>query len=224
MISPRFFFYDEFTRFEDLILRHGGKKKIFRKNSILYKANTIPWNSYLITDGIARLSLINKKGKEHCLFMMGKGSVYPINCTRDSFTTDRYTSFTAVTDLEVIAFPTVAILQCIEESPDFSIACINHHCRYENVLMAKMLMDTYRDSTQVICTFLYLYILHKPVKDAVVDLSQDEIGKMVGISRNQVIRVINDLRANRIIQTAQKKIKIVDLSGLEEYCSDIIHS
>lgn len=212
MIFPRLFVSDDFLPFVDLVTRFGTRTRV-KKNTVLRDANGTHRTSYFILNGVARLSYINEEGTEGTFFFFGRGSIYPINNSEEMLTTENYLQFVSVTDLDVIRFPAQRIRAICSASPKFCLAVIDHYVRYTNVLITKQLLNSYNDSTQLISALLLLYVSEKPDND-LVDLSQEDIAQITGLSRTQVTRVLAVLRNNNVIQTSRGQLQIIDIETL----------
>lgn len=221
MILPRFSFVDDFKPYEDLMLKHGGIRASIRKNTVIKDANSLAHVSYYIKSGFAKLVMTNEKGIEHIVFFVGEGSMYPITRFNALLTMEPYLDLIAVTDLEVIAFQGERILDMLQESREMTGAVIDHWVRYTNLLMTKLLLNSYSNSIMCVSSFLYLYALQRHDLNQVISLTQEQVGQMVGLSRVQISRVLTTLRNEGLIQTSNNQIKILDMDRLQERCSDI---
>ena len=217
-------FEKEFSSFEDTLLKHGGIPGVIRKGTTIGDANiAIPHTSYYIKRGIAKLSLINEEGAEHILFFFGKGGIYPVTRLEETLTMEIYLHLVAVTDLEVITFPSSRIIEMNGQDNALFAAALDHYVRYANTLLYKLLMNTYNDSAKCVSSFLYLYAHHSFLPSGgTIDLTQEQVGQIIGLSRAQVTRILNTLRGEGIIQTSHSKIKVLDMERLRDFCPEIV--
>lgn len=223
MILPRFFFADEFTDFYDTIISYGGKAKRFAKGSILWDANNEKHTSYFIKSGIAKHIVANEEGNEAITFFLSNGSMFPFNCLNETFTLEPFMHLVAHTDLEVLALKQPDLIRLIHDNGDFACEIVNHFDRFTNMLISRNLLSSYNDSCLVICTFLYLLYHYNPTQDGVIiNLTQEELHRMMGISRTTLTRIIKTLRDGGIIQTSREHIKIINMDKLKDMCSDLI--
>lgn len=222
MASSNYFFEGDFSNFEHLISTIG-KRKIIKKNSILQDVNMSPHHSYYIRSGMVKLSVSNEDGSERIIMFLGKGSIYPVIVSDRSTTMENYLEFTAITNLDVIRFPSLKIKELLAENREFVYASIEHYMKYTNLLLCRSLLNLYNDSTKNICTFLYLYKQNlEELSGDILNLSQEQIGKILGISRVQVSRVLSMLRNELIIKTNRNRIEILDYEKLRNLCSDVV--
>lgn len=219
MILSRFYLYNDFSQFEDLVLRHSDYQRTFSKGEILRDATSSYRTSYYIRKGIAKLCVLNENGSENTLLFFGEGAIHPINCLHNNFLLEESLALVAVTDLEVIAFRSPRILEMTAEDNRMTAAIIEMFDKYSNMLETRIMLYANNDSVGTVSVFLYLYIHYKPNRDNIVNLTQEEIGQLVGISRMQVSRALKPLRDSGIIETHNSFIKILDEEELRTLCS-----
>lgn len=191
------------------------------KDTVLRDANGEDRVSYYIKEGVARLSYLNEEGGEGTLLFFGKGAIYPINVEPEPLTAEAYLSLVSVTDLEVLCFPAEAISDFCAKSKQFNSAVISHYVRYVNVLITKLLLNSYNDSTQLVSALLYLIVKEKNDITGTVELTQEQIGQVTGLSRTQVTRVLASLRDLQAIKTLRGRVEIANLEELKRQCSRI---
>lgn len=221
MILPKFYMTDDFTPFEDDILAHGGIRRRIPARTRLHEATSEVHTAYYIRHGLAKFSLLTEEGAENIIFFYGEGSIFPVNCSTELFTLETFMSFSAITDLEVITFPAARLPEIACGNQDFVAAIILHYSHYASSVLMRSMLHTYNDSMRVVSTFLCLYCAHSTPKN-LVDLSQEEIGNMLGLSRVQVSRVVSVLKRENIIEVNRKSIRILDLNKLKYQCSSLV--
>lgn len=221
MLIPQYFLEDYFSEFSDIVEKHSSCRKFIPKGTILHEAQEKDKTSYYIEDGIATLKMLNESGRENILFFLCKGSIYPINTIPTELSMDGYLYLIATTDLQVLTFPALTIKNMMNESTDFSNAIIKHYVQYTNILLSKILLNSYNDSKKCICSFLYLYNFYYG-NNYRLNLNQEQIGQILGLSRIQVARTLNILRQEKVIETKRNNIVILNNKTLLEYCSNIV--
>lgn len=221
MKLPDYYLADDFTKFESLISKYGTRRHVL-KDTILFGATAARHMSYYIINGIAKLSVMNEEGRESILCFFGKGSIYPVNCMETSFTYEEYMQLTAVTDLEVIEYRSDKILDMFNEDTKMAAAAIYRYNRYSIILVSKILMATYNNSLQLICSFLYLFEMQQDADKEKIKLTQEDVGKITGISLSHTTRAIRVLKEEGIIKTHRGKLEILDMDALKDYCGGAV--
>lgn len=223
MILPRFYFRDDFVSYYDLLPKEPENRKFIAKGTIVYEAHARDrMNSFYVVSGVAKLSVINEIGTEHIVAFLGDKTIYPINCIEEPFSLNDYMYMTAITNMELIRFPSNLLVDLALNRPKLIEDLLRYYCRYTNLLLSKNVLQTYNDSFQMTCSFLYLYSFYKPAQTDVVDLTQEYIGKTVGITRVQTARILGQLRDEGIIETGRNSLRILDKARLREYCAPIV--
>lgn len=215
-ILPYFCITGVFEGFESLVEKYGVIKTI-KAESIIYGATEYPIMSVFIKKGLAKLMIVNENGNEETLYFLGEKTIYPTNPYDMLGTDERAFVFTAITDLEVISFKNKDIFKMMEECHEFSLSVYRMMGMVINALCSMRILNSYKNSDIKICSFIYLCCTTAPA----LSLSQDQIGKMVGLSRREVCRVLGDLRNEGIISTRRNRIEILDESRLLKLCSDV---
>lgn len=221
MLVPYFFLENDFSKHIDLITKHSYSHMQIPKGTILHDAQNDGKTSYYINNGLASLNMINEEGTEQIMFFLGSGSIYPIDTLPVSLTMDEFLHFVAITDLDVYKFPSKDILKMTSESNDFTSSVIQHYNRYTNIMLCKVLFDSYNDSKKCVCSFLYLYKCYYK-SSFLPDLNQEEIAKLLGLSRIQVSRILSSLRNENIIDTGRNSILVKNANKLLELSSEIV--
>ena len=223
MLLPRYYFSDEFSQFESRLLECGGIRESFPKGEYLCGPGNMLRDGYVILDGIARLSVMTDVGKNLTIGFWGKGSYFPIIVSEQQFTLEPYFNFVAMTDLETIAIAPEGVCMACERYPDFSIAVINHYCKFANLLLVRNILSAESTSMSKVCNFLYLYWYNSEEHNPVIALSHDEIASITGLTRVQVTRVLSFLRDEKTIETSRGKVRILDIEGLQRHCLDLVN-
>lgn len=221
MIVPRFYFYDDFTQFRDVIVRNGAQKKSVPKGTTLWEASQAERTMYYVEEGLAKVVMLNEDGNENIMFFIGPGCIWSINLLEDAFSMEKYLHMIAVTDLKVRAFSQNQMKNMIKECKEFSFELVNHYCRQSNLLLAKLYIHSGNDSLKYVATFLYLYLKFKPNDENLIDLKQKDIAGVVGISQSTLTRMLTKLRDDGIIETAKGKIRIINVEALYELCNEL---
>lgn len=224
MILPHYFKADYFTPYEGLLLENGGKNEIIPKDTVLHEFHAPGRvNSFYIKKGIIKNTLINEDGGENIIYFLGIGAIYPINVYKEIFSMENYMYLTAVTDVEIIRFPSSLLVELSHKDKGFAEAVINSECRSSNLFLTRMLLNTYNNSLKLVCSFLYIYLYNRPVKNNVINMTQEDVGKITGLSRMQITRVMNTLRTKGIIKTGRGNIKVLDIDALRDFCPEIVN-
>lgn len=222
MLIPRFYFTDDFTQFENILVQKGATKRFFSRGTQIWAATSPNRKAYYVLDGVAKFFAINDNGEEVIFFFMGHGSIYPLICMNDYFTLEPFLRFSAGTDCTMLEFPVELIEEILYQNPDFGISAIDHYCKYTNALLTKLLINSYHDMEQRVYSFLYFYVQNKPEFDSTITLSQEELASTISVSKPQLARILKKLRDRGIIATKRRGITILAPDELKQLCNDMV--
>lgn len=91
---------------------------------------------------------------------------------------------------------------------------------YVNSLLFSSIHQEYNPSLVKICNLLYLLTINQPTDAGMrIELTQDELAELLGLSRVQLTRGLSALRQQRIISTSRGAIRVLDLPRLLSLCS-----
>ena len=107
-----------------------------------------------------------------------------------------------------------------ETNPQLSANIVDWYSTYVNRLLYETAHQEYNSSLTRLCNLLYLLTGNETDHpDLYIDMTQDDLSDLLGISRIHVTRGLSQLREQEIILTRRKQIEIRDLPALTEYCS-----
>ena len=222
MLIPRFLFTEDFTPFEERLTQLSkGKKRISAGQRIDDVHMVNPVNACYIRTGSAKLSYENADGTEKIFFLLGKGSLYPINCMPEVFSAELCMHMTALTDMELQILAPESLLQMTGESAEFARVLINYYCKVVNLFLVRDILTSYSDSEQLVASFLYAYA-HQQAGGMEIHLTQEMIGAFTGLSRAHLTRILGELRKEGIVQTRRGRLDIIDMPKLKALCESSV--
>lgn len=220
MLLSRYFFQDEFTKYETMFEKYSHvKKKVKAKEFIITPDGKLDY-IYYIKSGIVQVSAFHISGEEKIFGYWSSGSMYPVMCTHQNFAFEHSIAMKAMTETELYVFTVEIFREMLAEDTTFACECIDHHCRYSNMLIFSITTNSCEPLINRVCNILYIQLYHIPNNEDCVELGQEAIASLAGASRVSVARILGTLREKGIIQTAKEKIFILDRERLKKYVSD----
>ena len=221
MILPKFYFEDDFKRFESVICSDGRTPRRYPKGYIFddthFRKNV---TCYYIQEGTTEFSLISEDGRENSIFLFGPGMIYPITFMEESFATEYCCRFAALSEVIAVAFSPEDLLQMIKGNAEIAISAINIYAKILNLIYSKMMASAFGGARPLVCQILYIYINNRSGDKTLVDMKQEQISRLTGVSRAQLERILRELRTEGIIETNYRGIRILDLERLRENCAE----
>ena len=91
---------------------------------------------------------------------------------------------------------------------------------YINRFLFEIVHQEYNPSFVKICNLLYLLTINQPAcSGLVIDITQEELAEILGLSRIQLTRGLSELRRQNIISTSRGKVHVINLPALASLCS-----
>ncbi len=98
---------------------------------------------------------------------------------------------------------------------------VNWYAMYVNRFLFETIHQEFNPSRIRLCNLLYLLTLNQPANSGlVIEMTQEELADILGISRVHITRELADLRGRGILTTTRGKLTIMDLPALVELCTD----
>lgn len=219
MLTPRYYFADDFSQFYDYFLHQPHVKKSFYKNDILWAPNQPYEKIHYIISGSEMCYSDHESGKRKIITFHGAGTVFPGYRTKD-YKIELSLITQALSDMKVLEFTIPQFRTMFESNKALAGAVINWYSTYVNRFLFETIHQEYHSSLVKICNLLYLLTANQPSNSGpIIDMTQEELADILGLSRVQFSRGLSELRAKHIISTTRGKVHIVDLPALSRMCS-----
>ena len=126
----------------------------------------------------------------------------------------------SLTDMCVLEFTIPQFQTMFEQNTALSEQVVTWYSMYVNSLLFSSIHQEYNPSLVKICNLLYLLTINQPTDAGMrIELTQDELAELLGLSRVQLTRGLSALRQQRIISTSRGAIRVLDLPRLLSLCS-----
>lgn len=219
MLTPRYFFANDFNQFYSYFLTQPHKNCFFRKGEYLWESGEPFQRIHYIISGVAQNYMEHENGHRKIISFHGEGTVFPGYHQYD-YKIERSLVTTAVSDMNVLEFTKDQFRQMFETNLQLSANVVEWYSMYVNRLLYETAHQEYNSSFIRLCNLLYLLSGRQPDHIApCISMTQDDLADILGISRVHVTRGLAQLREQEIILTRRKQIEIRDLPALAEYCS-----
>lgn len=110
-----------------------------------------------------------------------------------------------------------------ETNTALSEQVVNWNSMYINRFLFEIIHQEYNPSFIKICNLLYLLTINQPAcSGLVIDMTQEELAEILGLSRIQLTRGLADLRKQNIISTTRGKVHVINLPDLAKFCTSEI--
>lgn len=221
MLLPRYFFRDDFSRFEDWLLERCSGIREFPSGAFL-NGTVIDYNTiYYILDGVGVFYVLHDSGERSMLTWHGRGTMYPLVRETERFKMEDNIFFQAVTDMKVAVFPNGKILSLILENPDFARAKIQLFNKHINLFLFRTSNGEHGSALSAVSNFLYIMLYNNAsfANGNAICLTQSELAEGTGLTRVHVTRMLRILSDEGVLEVERKRILIRNLDGLIAHCS-----
>lgn len=219
MLTPRYFYADDFRQFYEYFLSQPHVERIFHKGDYLWKPGSPYEKIHYIESGIAMHYADHESGNRKIISFHSGGTVYP-GYRQHNFKIELSLTTIALSEMKVLEFTKEQFGLMFQSNTELSEAVVNWYASFINRFLFESIHQEYNSSLTKLCNLLF--ILNKNQSNGlnlIQDITQDELAALLGISRVQLTRGLSTLRSRNIISTGRNKIEILNLPLLSDLCT-----
>ena len=219
MLTPRYFFADDFRQFYEYFLSQPHTERIFLRGDYLWKPGQPYEKIHYIISGAAIHFADHENGRRKIISFHGAGTVFP-GYRQYDYKIELSLITVALSDMKVLEFTKNQFQKMFETNTALSEQVVNWYSMYINRFLFEIVHQEYNPSFVKICNLLYLLTVNQPAcSGLVIDMTQQELAEILGLSRIQLTRGLSELRKQNIISTTRGKVHVIDLPALTTLCS-----
>jgi CRP-like cAMP-binding protein len=188
------------------------KVKAYAKKSEVFSEGDTPLNVYFVKSGHVKMFKRHPDGKEFITSLINANDFFGFEPIMEGTTYQE--SAVAMQDTELVVIPKrdfVTLLQSSEVSASF-ISLLCKKVTEKETQLVNLAYNSVRQRTAE--ALLKAAQLRDPSEN--IQISRDDLSKMVGTASESVIRVLSDFKEEGLIETESGKIKIKSLPRLEK--------
>ncbi|MCX7697125.1 MAG: Crp/Fnr family transcriptional regulator [Bacteroidales bacterium] len=185
------------------------QEKVFQKGEIIISENDPIEYFFYLKKGLIKLSKLLDNQKNYILILARPHDYISL---LSIFHRNTYNySMTAIEECEVCIFPMEEIQQLLITYPDFTLAFLRKVNKTSDVLIERFLTFNSRNLRGRIALIL-LEFSEKIYQSRAfeVPISRREIAELIGMTTENVIRILSEFKNENIIKISGKEIEIVD--------------
>lgn len=219
MLTPRYIFADDFKQFYQYFLSQPHIKKTFRKGEYLWAPGSPCEKIHYIVSGAAVHYADHENGRRKIISFHAAGTVYPGYHLSD-YKIELSLTTAALSEMTVLEFTKEQFQKMFECNTALSEQVVNWYSMYVNRFLFETVHQEYNSSLIKICNLLYLLTAAETsLSRFTLEMTQDELAEMLGLSRVQLTRGLSELRKRNIILTKRNQIKVIDFAALAALCT-----
>lgn len=219
LLTPRYYFADDFRAFYDYFLSQPHEAKSFRKGEYLWAPGAPYEKIHYIISGAEMHYADHESGRRKIISFHGPGTVFPGYRPND-FRVELSLTTVALSDVQALEFTVPQFTAMFRSNVDLSLQVVNWYSTYINLFLFETIHQAFNSSLTKLCNLLYLLTINQPANSGlVIDMAQDELAEILGISRVQITRELGELRRKGIVETLRGKLVVSNLPALSSLCT-----
>ncbi len=189
---------------------------IFRKGQLIFGEGAHPLGLYCVNAGKIKIAHSGPDGKEQIVRMARGGDVLGY---RALLTAERYNaSAVALDDSEICFIPRDTFFHVLKSNNGLSyeiIKMLSNELRKAEQMITDLAQKPVRERMAEALLFLKETYGFEPDGATInVTLSREDIANLVGTATETAIRLLSEFRQDKIVESAGKKIRILDMDKL----------
>lgn len=189
----------------------------YKKGDILFRQGGFPVGIYLIAEGKVKKYTTDRDGREQIIYVANKGELIGYHAI---LAEDRYPDSAATLEESRIGFiAREDFLTIISQSEVLNrrlLKCLSHEFSVlvNNLTMLAQKSVRERLAHQLIILREKYKVDFSPGMAVEIDMSRDDLANLVGTARENVVRVLTNLKSEGALETRGRKIIILDVNQL----------
>lgn len=185
----------------------------YKVRETIIKQNTSSTFVICMRDGLAKVFIEGEKGKNLIVKIIGRGDFISggglFNGNVQHFT------ISALTPVTCCLIDASKLSNLFAENNSFAIELLRNHTKQNNYLLSKMVSLTQKYMPgRVAETLLYLKNDIYKKSRFTIDLSRQELADMSNMTKESLVRILQQFKESNIIKTQGSEIEITDESSL----------
>ena len=217
MLSPRYYFINDFTLFEKAIEEKSKSYQKHSKGDILSQLEMC--DAYYVKSGVLKWCIVNEDGNAQTILFAGAGSIMPLQLSTEKFALENVLFLEAMTDVELLVISSKNIQELTFENQSMVVAVAAYYNKICNTLLSRIYFHSFNCSVRLVASVIYVLDSDISIRKFYPQITQDDLISLTGISRAQTARALKQLREEQIIETGRQSIFVRDKHRLMELCS-----
>ncbi|WP_285058737.1 Crp/Fnr family transcriptional regulator [Pedobacter ginsengisoli] len=201
--------------FDFLISRQGEQK--YAKGDIIFREGVVPTGIFYIHQGKVKKYKVDRSGKEQIIYIADKGELIGYHAILSE---ERYPDSAAALETSSITFiPKEDFLTILHKSPLFTQRLLKALSHEYTVLANNISVFANRSAVERLA--IALIVIREKFKSGskdgervIIDISRSDLANMAGLAKENVIRLLKELKQEGIIGTEGRKIWVQNIEKL----------
>ncbi len=192
----------------------------YKRGEILYNEGNRISGFYCINSGIIKVFKTGVDGKEQIIRFARKGEIIAYRSVLSN--EPACTSAKVIEDCQVCFIPSELLIQFVKTNPAFAFEVVKltcHELAEANSYITDIAQKTVRERVAEVLLNLVKDFGLDEQKYLRISLTREELANIVGTATESVIRLLSEFKSDTLIELNGRRIKILDLRGLEKISS-----
>jgi CRP-like cAMP-binding protein len=186
--------------------------KLYHENQIIYQQGDSADSVYYLKSGKVKIYIASQSGSEKVLTTMTRGNLFGKASFFDG--TPRTSSAKALRQSEIIAVDKQLMARIFQMQPDVAVELLAYLSKTIELLSTQIDWMVFEQADKRIARFL---CNNDELPIQTIDLTHEEIGERIGVSRVTVSKILSQFRKNGWIETKYKEIDILNIDALKKF-------
>jgi CRP-like cAMP-binding protein len=199
------------------LLTANKSEHIFKKGEVVFREGAFPAGIFYIIDGMVKKYKADKDGKEQIIYVANAGELIGYHAILSE---ERFPDSAATLEESRIAFiPREDFLHALNQSAMLSRRLLRTLSHEFAVLINNVTLFAQRSVRERLA--LQLIVIREKYKSdfqsgepVEINLSREDLASVVGTARENIVRILTELREDKIIETKGRKIIVLDVNRL----------
>jgi CRP-like cAMP-binding protein len=201
--------------YADLVAHRSDQK--FLKGDVIFREGSVPSGIFLIRSGKVKKYKVDSLSKEQIIYVAGPGELIGYHAVLSE---ERYPDSAAAIEDSLISFiPQDDFIRVLHRSPAFNWRLLKSLSHEFTVLVNSISVIAQRTAPERLA--IALIVLREKYKeegsdekDIILNISRMDLANMAGIAQENVIRLLKEFKAEGILETDGRKIRVRDIKRL----------
>lgn len=195
-------------------------ERIYQKGEYLWKTGQ-PYDriQYYVSGASVHFSE-HESGHRKIISFHGPGTLLPGYHTTD-FRIELSLTTIALSEVKVLEFTIPQFRAMFESNKKLAESVVNWYSKYVNRFLFETIHQEFNSSQVKLCNLLYLLTMNQPSNSGlIIEMTQEDIADILGMSRVQITRELTELRNRGILSTTRGRLTVIDLPALASFCTE----
>lgn len=192
-------------------------EQLYKKGEVIFREGGFPSGIFLIGSGKVKKYKANREGREQIIYVANSGELIGYHAILAG---DRYPDSAAALEESMIAFiPREDFLAVLRQSEKLNSLLLKTLSHEFSVLANSLSLFGQKSVRQRLAVQLVILrekykVNFQPGMPVEINMSRDDLASLVGTARENIVRILGEFKAEKILETKGRKIIVLDVRKL----------